>query len=432
MFQTTPLLLFVIFLLIFWRFFLCSKNYRSAFLIFFLIIYLQTGFLSFFHIISFLLICYFCIKHAGSKTFFKYLFPWSLIVHVLLFKTVRLDFSLETMGLSFVSLNVYGYWKDKRHFPQLEEITLIDFMVASTFFPTLLSGPIVKLRTLTERFRSISNQPSVHESLSAIYQISIGLTMKALSEYTNFLLMSKPRESLLAGWTNLIATLTKIYGDFAGYSLIAIGCAALAGVKLEANFNKPFLAVRFSEFWRRWHISFHDWLNDYIFSQTLYGQYPEKLRKFKFLFAITLTMIFAGLWHGVRPGYVFWGAYIALVLVLENKIYKFVNPAEIKIFNRLITFFLVLLSFVFFRSPSGRTVREDFLTLFDIFNLGHSVDLKFLMIGFSLIFIISLLEHLSFLHIKSKLKLCTAIALFLSCFYLLYGFRGGSFVYFKF
>lgn len=119
------------------------------------------------------------------------------------------------------------------------------------------------------------------------------------------------------GTSLIIATFLytmQIYCDFAGYSLIAIGCARVLGFKLMDNFNRPYFATSVTEFWRRWHISLSTWFRDYLYIP-LGGSRTGKWRTYRNLF---ITFLVSGLWHGAAYTFVIWGAYHGLLQILEK------------------------------------------------------------------------------------------------------------------
>jgi len=143
----------------------------------------------------------------------------------------------------------------------------------------------------------------------------------------------------------------QIYGDFSGYSDMAIGIAHLFGFKLHANFDLPYLSANIAEFWRRWHISLSSWLRDYLYIP-LGGSRHGRLRLYA---ALMTTMLLGGLWHGASWNFVIWGLLHGGVLAGE-RLWRDVRPAG---WPRLphalgivLTFHIVTLSWIFFRSST--------------------------------------------------------------------------------
>lgn len=151
----------------------------------------------------------------------------------------------------------------------------------------------------------------------------------------------------------------QIYGDFSGYSSIAIGCAKLFGIKLQANFRVPYFSRDIAEFWRRWHISLNKWFVDYVYIP-LGGSRVSRLKVVRNIFAIFLL---SGLWHGANWTFVGWGLYHACLfipLILFGKNHRFNGgfrenrklPTMRELFNILPTFVFVMFGWVLFRATS--------------------------------------------------------------------------------
>ena len=165
-----------------------------------------------------------------------------------------------------------------------------------------------------------------------------------------------------SGSTLLLAAIFftfQIYGDFSGYSDVAIGTAKLFGIKLMRNFNVPYFSRDIAEFWRKWHISLTTWFRDYVYIP-LGGSRVSKAKVVRNTFVIFLV---SGFWHGANWTFIAWGAYHAILflpLILSGKNRKYTNQvAENRIFPTLkevgqilLTFFLVVIGWIIFRAES--------------------------------------------------------------------------------
>ena len=162
----------------------------------------------------------------------------------------------------------------------------------------------------------------------------------------------------------------QIYGDFSGYSDIAIGTAKLFGIKLMRNFNVPYFSRNMAEFWRRWHISLMSWLRDYVYIP-LGGSRVSKAKVVRNLFVV---FVLSGFWHGANWTYIVWGTYHAfllLLLMLTGKNRKFTNqtaegrllPTWKEAGQMLLTFFLAVMGLVIFRAESIGQAWEYFCGL---------------------------------------------------------------------
>ena len=172
-----------------------------------------------------------------------------------------------------------------------------------------------------------------------------------------------------SGSTLLLAAVLftfQIYGDFSGYSDIAIGTAKLFGIKLMRNFNNPYFSRDIAEFWRRWHISLTSWFRDYVYiplggsrPNVVYGVRCTVESKKKLIVARNVMIVFliCGLWHGANWTYLVWGLYnvllfLPLILLDKSKRYKDVPLAWKQLPQMLLTFVLVTIGWIIFRAPS--------------------------------------------------------------------------------
>lgn len=187
-----------------------------------------------------------------------------------------------------------------------------------TFFPHLVAGPIVRGHEFIGQIKAKTLADV--DWYYAIRRLIMGFFMKmvvadnlkevtALLSYPNFLKLTKPNlVMLLYGYS------FQIFADFAGYSLIAMGLAALFGYRFPLNFNLPYLSLSFAEFWRRWHISLSSWLRDYLYIP-LGGNRKGQARSYFNLFAV---MFLGGLWHGAAWSYAIWGSAHGVFLAIER------------------------------------------------------------------------------------------------------------------
>ena len=210
------------------------------------------------------------------------------------------------LGVSFYALQSLTYTFDLYRKDGECEPGLLRYFSAATFFPTLQAGPITRLTDLIGQF---SKQPCLarEDGARALLWIFTGLMKKAIADYLAQNLVNRVFDTpkLYSGVEVLIAVYAyslQIYYDFSGYTDIARGVALLLGIRLPANFNRPYLATSLPEFWRRWHMSFSSWLRDY-----LYFSLPGGRTKVMPYINLIITMLLAGLWHGVSACFVVWG-----------------------------------------------------------------------------------------------------------------------------
>jgi alginate O-acetyltransferase complex protein AlgI len=188
-----------------------------------------------------------------------------------------------------------------------------------SFFPQLVAGPIAKGKFLfpqigPRRFAEIEWQPALDDLVRGYFLKSV--LADNLAQFTAP--MTTPNAWAVDSFYHLSAMMlaysAQIYADFAGYSLIALGLARLLGYRLPQNFDNPYLAGSFSEFWRRWHMSLSSWLRDYLYIP-LGGNRRGALRTYANLF---IVMALGGLWHGAAWKFAVWGIWHGLALMAER------------------------------------------------------------------------------------------------------------------
>jgi alginate O-acetyltransferase complex protein AlgI len=258
------------------------------------------------------------------------------------------------IGISFYTFQSISYLVDvyRKEIPPSTRI--VDYSFYMTFFPHLVAGPIVRAKDFLPQIYN----PIIVSSLvakQALFRITIGLTKKLLiadylGKYVDMLHQAPEGFTGFEHSISMYAYAFQIYFDFSGYSDIALGIALILGYKLKENFDNPYGASNITAFWRKWHISLSLWLRDYLYIP-LGGN-----RKGPFLMYIFLmiTMLVGGLWHGADWKFVIWGMGHGLLLVAH----KLVFPKEIRtnhfihVTGVLITFHLVAVLWIFFRSES--------------------------------------------------------------------------------
>lgn len=250
------------------------------------------------------------------------------------------------------------------------------------FFPQLVAGPIVKAHEFFPqiRLKSLHDIPwdPALRCLILGYFLKMGIADNLSNQtfwiaYPYFLNFSS---------LNLLGMLfgfsMQIFADFAGYSLIAIGTARLFGYELRINFNFPYIARSFSDFWRRWHISLSSWLRDYLYIP-LGGNRKGPTRTY---FNLFIVMFLGGLWHGAAWSYAIWGAWHGVALALERPWRKLGEPlARSPLWvpvSMLLVFTHVTLSWLLFQLPD---ISEAILYMQAIFhNVGTYVRLDLLLL----------------------------------------------------
>jgi alginate O-acetyltransferase complex protein AlgI len=231
--------------------------------------------------------------------------------------------------------------------------SLLDYLLFVSFFPYLLSGPIVRHNEVAEQYDDPAlKKPDYSNIASGIFLFSMGLFKKlviadTLAVWANFGFDTASSLTLIEGWLCSLSYTLQLYFDFSGYTDMALGVALLFNIKLPINFNSPYKADSIQDFWRRWHISLSRFLRDYIYIP-LGG---SRVGNFKLYRNLLLTFLIGGLWHGAAWTFVFWGFLHGIALVIQ-RLWRKLNIHMNKFLAWFITFNFVNVAWVFFRADS--------------------------------------------------------------------------------
>ncbi|MDD2585831.1 MAG: MBOAT family protein [Syntrophomonadaceae bacterium] len=230
---------------------------------------------------------------------------------------------------------------------------LLDYLLFVSFFPYLLSGPIVRHNELAGQYDDPAlKTPDYRNIATGIFLFSLGLFKKiviadTLAVWANFGFDTAASLTLIEGWVVSLSYTLQLYFDFSGYTDMALGVALLFNLKLPINFNSPYKAVSIQDFWRRWHISLSRFLRDYVYIP-LGG---SRVGDFKLYRNLLLTLLIGGLWHGAAWTFVFWGFLHGMALAV-CRIWQKLNIRMNKVLAWLITFNFINIAWVFFRAHS--------------------------------------------------------------------------------
>ena len=260
------------------------------------------------------------------------------------------------VGISFFTFQAISYVVDVYKGTCQKARSLLDVMLLMSFFPHLVSGPIVRARDLLPQFDQVP-KPSRAMFTEALLLIVWGLLKKTViaSELSTGLVDPVFFDPSAYGGADLLAATygyaVQIYCDFSAYSDIAIGVAALLGYRFPRNFDQPYRAASLQEFWRRWHISLSSWLRDYVYIP-LGGGRGGTLKACR---NIIVTMLLGGLWHGASWTFVAWGALHGVGLAVE-RIFKGSRKSLFpSLIGVVVTFHVVCLGWILFRADSFST-----------------------------------------------------------------------------
>jgi D-alanyl-lipoteichoic acid acyltransferase DltB (MBOAT superfamily) len=329
--------------------------------------------------------------NLGLLGYFKYLYFFTENVNsVFAMMGVNMELPLFKVllpfGISFYTFETISYTMDVYRGLIKAERSFLNYGLFVTFFPKLVAGPIQRA---SELLVQLKNRPAFEIGFlgEGLKRILYGLFLKVfladnISPIVDEAFTADPNGlSAIDVWMMAFMFGFQIYFDFSAYSHIAVGSAKLMGITIPENFNFPYLAISFKDFWKRWHISLSSWIRDYLYlplsgvkvtKTTGTGGIGEGLdrtneqgSKTKALF---LTWAIMGFWHGANWTFVFWGIYHAVIIFIERKLKPF--RMKIGLFNTkfvgwAITLLLAMLSWIPFRS---NTLKDTFILYSKVFN----------------------------------------------------------------
>ena len=324
------------------------------------------------------------VVNLGLLIYFKYLYFFSENLNFI-FDSTGINFNLTLykvllpFGISFYTFETISYTLDVYRGLIKAEKSFLNYGLFVTFFPKLVAGPIQRA---SELLVQLKNKPVFQASFlsEGIKRILYGLFLKVfladnISPLVDEAFAVDPLTlSAIDVWMMAFLFGFQIYFDFSAYSHIAVGSAKLMGINIPENFNFPYLATSFKDFWKRWHISLSSWIRDYLYlplagikvTQTTgkggIGEGLEKTNaKGSKTLALFLTWAIMGFWHGANWTFMFWGIYHASFVFFERKLkpvrdkIKFFN---LKIISWGITLMFAMLSWIPFRA---KTLSDTFI-----------------------------------------------------------------------
>jgi alginate O-acetyltransferase complex protein AlgI len=296
------------------------------------------------------------------------------------------------VGISFYTFQTMSYTIDVYRRQMEPTRDLMHFLTFVSFFPQLVAGPIERARTLLPQIAR--KRTFVHDQgVAGCRYILLGAFKKIVIADRAGPLVDTifASQDQMGGWLNFLGLalfFIQLYGDFSGYSDIAIGTAKLFNIDLMLNFDRPFSSTSMRELWGRWHISLMTWFRDYVYTplggwRTAFGRYRN----------ILVTMTLSGLWHGAKWNFIFWGLFHGMLLIVEQRIrfHKLTWPMWVK---WAITMFLATVSMVFFRASSlahGLAYLKNMVitatTMADLQLLVRRTDITFFSLGMTFLLI---------------------------------------------
>lgn len=267
------------------------------------------------------------------------------------------------VGISFYTFQTMSYVLDVYRGKLAPSRDIISFGAFISFFPQLMAGPIERATHILPQF----TQPRVFNHDRAIQGMRLiiwGFFKKVAvgdncGVFVDEVFRSPAQFSSITLVLGAVAFAFQIYGDFSGYSDIAIGSAKLFGFELMSNFRVPYFSRTVSEFWKRWHISLSTWFQDYLFMPLAIQL--RNLRKWGVAIAVFFTFLVSGIWHGANWTFVVWGGFHGLLLASEQGL-RTLFPGKLpeadarwRIWQLPLittTFLLISIGLVFFRADS--------------------------------------------------------------------------------
>ncbi len=395
---------------------------------------------------------------VGLLLYFKYsnffIQSFSDFFNAIGFKTNWSLFNiLMPLGISFFTFKLIAYVIEI-HRGHLEPTrSFVDFALYISFFPTILSGPIDRPKPFLTQI-SIARTLDYELASIGLKRIFWGMFLKMciadrLAIYGDAVFGNvSSHNGTSLGFASLLYPM-QMYADFAGYSEMAIGVACLLGIKVTENFKRPFFSQNIAEYWRKWHISLTSWLTDYVF-MPLNIRF-RNMEKWGSIWAIIITFVLIGLWHGAAWTFAVFGLYHGLLyvpLMLSGAFFKKNKTKKdqsglppFKVVSKMIaTYLLVSFGLIIFRSATlaeAGTVIYKIITNWGALFVDYSTLINGLLCMFILVFKDLRDEYYFGKHfivakpfIRYRYEIIVSTYIILT---LLFGvFDGGQFIYFKF
>ena len=306
-------------------------------------------------------------------------FQWLLASVGVIYQPPHLDVFLP-IGISFYTFHSLSYTLDVYRGETKPTKSLRDFVLAVSFFPQLVAGPIVRAADFLPQCVAPPT-PVRHRFHWGLMLMTFGMFEKVVLADT---LLASSADTVFAhggpvqildAWSGVLAFAGQIFFDFAGYSTCAIGAALCLGLSLKDNFRFPYAAVGFSDFWRRWHISLSTFLRDFLYIP-LGGNRSGPIRA---AINLMIVMFIGGLWHGAAWTFVVWGVIHGFCLVLERilrSVFKgatWTQSGAAQLLLALATYAVVCFAWVFFRAPDFGTANRLILAMVGAFSRADAI-----------------------------------------------------------
>jgi alginate O-acetyltransferase complex protein AlgI len=318
------------------------------------------------------------VANLSLLGFFKYFHfavdSWNGLTTFLGLSGAHFETALQVvlpLGISFYTFQSMSYSIDVYRGDSAALRNPIDFACFVAMFPQLVAGPIVRFSEVADQLRE--RRHTLAKFARGVAFFSFGMAKKVLLANSCGVVADMTfnayQLAMLDAWLGVVAYAFQIYFDFSGYSDMAIGLGLMLGFSFPKNFDSPYRARSITEFWRRWHMSLSRWLRDYLYLP-LGGNQKGRRRTY---LNLAIVMLLGGLWHGASWNFVVWGGFHGAWLAFERwraERAPFVRKEGLAALPAIAwTFFLVLISWVFFRATD---FGHAFRYLEAMFALGES------------------------------------------------------------
>ena len=266
------------------------------------------------------------------------------------------------LGISFYTFQALSYVLDVYLDRCKYQPNFVKFAMYIALFPQLIAGPIVRYTDIEEQISDRSAKPD--EIVIGIRRFVLGLGKKVLLANTAGALFETLSEygsemTALAAILAALAYTFQIYFDFSGYSDMAIGLGCIFGFYFPENFNYPYEATSITDFWRRWHMTLSSFFREYVYFPLGGSKRGLPRQIFNLLVVWTLT----GIWHGAAWSFLLWGAYFAVLLIIEKLALKKIIARAPRFLLSLYSLFFIFLGWLIFASDGITLTAEQGLSV---------------------------------------------------------------------
>lgn len=333
-------------------------------------------------------------KQENSK-YLKYLFVASIVFNIgviCFFKVYALS-NVMPLGLSFYVFHFISLLADTyKSQTKNSRVSNSNYLNYILYFPKILSGPITRYDYFISK---LNDKDKVKDSFfKGLFYFAVGLSLKCLlADNINYIInqinvYGFDSISILTAWMGMYSYTMKLYFDFAGYSLMAIGIAKAMGMDLPINFDLPFCSKSISEFWRRWHITLGHFFRDYIYIP-LGGNFKNE-NLFRQSLNLAAVWLVTGLWHGFKINYMIWAMIICAFIILEKSYLKKVYN-KCYILGRIVVNIFMPFAFLIFSIESIAELKVYISRLFSLSSIENMRDFQVIFGLYWKIFVIGII-----------------------------------------